>query len=348
MKNNRKPPANLGVMLIILLTAIMFLHTAVQAAVLREADIAPDLATTQFPQFLQTTVPITDTVDTINNLTDAIESVNALTVDTAVPLFEYPEAVLWDNGPQVTHPGVGYGGADASALQTTSGMNTLGFGNQFDLHYRMADDFEIANLGGWQIDNITFFAYQTNASTSPSTITGVYYRVWNGPPNDASSSIVWGDLTTNRLISSVWSNVYRVPDDELLLSTRPTMANKVSAGFTLASGVYWLDWTTDGSLSSGPWAPPIAILGQTSTGNAMQYTTSWAAALDSGTDTPQGMPFIIEGTILDDPVVPDFMLHLPAVLNNFPFIPGAPVLDTIENADGDGNYTISWSSSEGA
>lgn len=347
MKNNRKPHATIGVMLLILLIAIMFLHTAVQAAILRETDAAPSLATTQSPIPSETTDPITDTVDTVSNLTDPVEPVNTPMSDTAVPLFVYPEAILWDNGPQVTHPGGGFGGADASALQTTDGMNTLGFGNQFDLHYRMTDDFEIANLGGWQIENITFFAYQTNASTSPSTITGVYYQVWDGPPN-SPSSIVWGDLTTNRLISSVWSNIYRVPDDEMLLTTRPIMANRVSAGFTLPPGVYWLEWTTDGSLSSGPWVPPIAILGQTTTGNAMQFTTSWAPALDSGTNTPQGMPFIIEGTVLEDPVVPDFVVNLPVITNNFPFTPAAPVLYTIDNGDGDGNYSISWSSSEGA
>ncbi|GAG16249.1 unnamed protein product, partial [marine sediment metagenome] len=40
--------------------------------------------------------------------------------------------------------------------------------------------------------------------------------------------------------------------------------------------------------------------------------------------------------------------YLPLVMNNFPFTPAAPVLDAIGNEDGDGNYTVSWSSSEGA
>ena len=69
------------------------------------------------------------------------------------------------------------------------------------------------------------------------------------------------------------------------------------AGVTLLPGTYWIDWTTNGSaLFTGPWAPPITILGQTTTGNAMQYTTSttsWGPALDIG---QQGLPFIIEGT----------------------------------------------------
>ena len=36
------------------------------------------------------------------------------------------------------------------------------------------------------------------------------------------------------------------------------------------------------------------------------------------------------------------------MMKNFPFTPPAPVLGAIGNGDGDGNYTVSWSSSEGA
>ncbi len=63
----------------------------------------------------------------------------------------------------------------------------------------------------------------------------------------------------------------------------------------LPAGTYWLDWQVGGSLASGPWAPAITILGQTTTGNAMQQTVStgvWANFIDVG---PQGLPFIIEG-----------------------------------------------------
>jgi len=45
----------------------------------------------------------------------------------------------------------------------------------------------------------------------------------------------------------------------------------------------------------------------------------------------------------------DSMIYLPLVINNFsPITPESPVLNAISNEDGDGNYTVSWSSSEGA
>jgi hypothetical protein len=80
----------------------------------------------------------------------------------AVPAAIYvPQDVLYDNGPLVTHPGGGSGGADASALQTALGLTIYGFGHQAPLNYRMADDFVISDPAGWQVDTITFFAYQT-------------------------------------------------------------------------------------------------------------------------------------------------------------------------------------------
>ena len=203
--------------------------------------------------------------------------------------------VLYDNGPLVTHPGGGAGGADASALQTALGMNTLGSGNQLSAGNRIADDFTVTG-GGWFIETVTFFGYQTGSSTT-STFNHLNLRIWNGPPNDAGSAVVFGDTTTNRLASSVWSNIYRAQDTTLTDSTRPIMANEVTVNTFLPAGTYWLDWQAGGTLASGPWAPPVSILGQTSTGNALQYTsTGWAALNDTGTLTPQGMPFIVEGT----------------------------------------------------
>jgi hypothetical protein len=204
--------------------------------------------------------------------------------------------LLYDNGPLVTIPGGGAGGADLSELQTALGMNSLGAGHQFALGYSVADDFAVPS-DGWQINEITFFAYQTGSPTT-STITGVYVQIWDGPP-DAGGAVVWGDLTTNRLSLSTWSNIYRATDTDPTNTQRPIMANVATIGTTLDPGTYWVQWTTDGSLSSGPWAPPISITGQTSTGNAKQFVAAgWQELLDSGTSTPQGLPFLIEGEVV--------------------------------------------------
>lgn len=209
---------------------------------------------------------------------------------------------LWDNGPLVTNPGSAYNGADASAVQTGLGMGSYGLNVSASAGFRMAEDFEISTASSWQIDTISFYTYQTGTYSYPpaSTITGLYLQIWDGAPNDPASSIVFGDLVTNCLIDTYWTSIYQVLDTALLATESPIMAAVASLNIFLPPGTYWLDWTISGSLSSGPWASPISILGQTTTGNAMQYdsnTSAWSPANDLGTGTQQGMPFVIEGTM---------------------------------------------------
>ena len=220
-----------------------------------------------------------------------------------VPMWDGPDVVLYDNGPLVTHPGGGAGGADASAVQTALGNTTYGFGHAISSGFRMADDFTVP-AGGWLITQVTFFAYQTG-STTTSTINNVNLRIWNGPPN-AGGSVIWGDTTTNVLAASQWSTIYRVLDTGLLDTARPIMADTVTVGTVLPAGIYWLDWQTGGTLSSGPWAPPVTILGQTAKpgSNGLQYnptTATWGPALD-GT-FQQDLPFIVEGTGASGPSI---------------------------------------------
>jgi hypothetical protein len=207
--------------------------------------------------------------------------------------FEPQGVVVYNNGPLITHPGGGAGGADASALQTAMGMNVFGYTVAVSSNFRLADDFTVPAGQSWRIDSATFFAYQTNSPTSPSTFNHADVQIWNGPPNNPASMVVFGDMATNRLANSVWSNIYRVLDTSLTNTQRPVMANTANIGVTLPAGTYWIDWRLGGTGASGPFAPPITILGQTSTGNAMQRspTGTWTNLVDVG---PQGMPFILE------------------------------------------------------
>ena len=202
----------------------------------------------------------------------AVDVVNPAepSVSNPAPLtgWAWPEVVLYDNGPLVTHPGGGAGGADASAVQTALLMSLYGFGFQNTLPNRMADDFTVTDAGGWQIDDITFFGYQTG-STTTSTFTGIYVQIWNGAPN-AGGTVVWGDLTTNRMTTTGWSNIYRVLDTTITDTARPVMSIVANVGTTLAPGTYWVDFSATGSLASGPWAPPISVLGQ-------HHHRQWAA-----------------------------------------------------------------------
>ena len=230
----------------------------------------------------------------------ALENVGApveaapVTAPAPAAIWRAPNAILYDNGPLITNPGAGAGGADVSALQLNN--TTLGPNHSVAGDYRVADDFTVP-AGGWTIDQITFFAYQTGSGTT-STINAVNLRIWDGPPGQAGSTIIFGDTSTNRMTSTAFSNIYRTSGTQLTNTDRPIMASVVAVGLFLPAGTYWLDWQTGGTLASGPWAPFVTLVGQTGKpgGNARQYTTSWSQLTDSGSGAPQDLPFIIEGT----------------------------------------------------
>ncbi len=208
----------------------------------------------------------------------------------SIPLSS-SRVVLFDNGPLVNSPGTGSGGADESILQSNLGMSTYGSGMQQSAGNSVADDFTVT--GNWNISGFEFFGYQTGSSTS-STFTGIFYRIWDGNPT-SGGTVIYGDLTTNKMVSTEWANIYRNNNGPGGATDRPVMRIVASAeGLTLPAGDYWVEWTATGSGSSGPWVPAVTIDGQTTTGNAIQNQSgTWVALTDVG---PQGMPFIINGS----------------------------------------------------
>jgi len=66
------------------------------------------------------------------------------------------------------------------------------------------------------------------------------------------------------------------------------------------------------------------------------------------TATSTAAPPTATPTATQTPEPGDTEVYIPLSLKSFPFTPDAPVLNAISNEDGDGSYTVSWSSSEGA
>ncbi|MEN8224641.1 MAG: T9SS type A sorting domain-containing protein [Bacteroidota bacterium] len=221
---------------------------------------------------------------------------------TGQPEFDYTrlvtsdatKGILYENGPFITHPGAGSGGSDYSQVQDNSlGLITFGFGMQIGSQNRLADDFIVT--GNWIVSTITFYGYQTE-SGPPSTINEIRFQIYDDDPS-AGGTIIYGDMTNNRLISSSWTNVWRVQESDPV-ENRPIMEIVADAsGLELLPGVYWIEWQAGGSGNSGPWANVITILGETTTGNALQNNNGdWVEILDGGLETPQGFPFIINGS----------------------------------------------------
>ncbi len=206
--------------------------------------------------------------------------------------------ILHDNGPLVNSPGGGFNGHDASMLQGNLGMTTIGWGNQISVSNHVADNFTVNDASGWRVDSLAFFSYQSNSDTF-STINAVHLLIWDGPPNNPASTVIWGDTSVNIILNTRWTGIYRTTNTTPTATNRPVMITTAQiGGLALGLGDYWLDWSIGGTLSSGPWAPPITINGDSTTGNALQKTSSgWANAVDGGTLTQQGFPFLVYGEI---------------------------------------------------
>ncbi len=206
-------------------------------------------------------------------------------------------SVIYSNGPVFNVAGGGAGNADLSLLENLSvGNTTLGAGHQTANGNRIADEWVLTETV--EVTSIDFYAYQTG-STTTSTILGVTIVVWDGEPGVGTA--IFGDDAISAMINTDWSGVYRASETTPLDATRPIMRNTVETpGLVLTPGTYWIDWDADGSLGSGPWAPPIAApLGTGASGNAKQSLAGvWGDLLDGGSGNPLGMPFDVTGTVL--------------------------------------------------
>lgn len=174
-------------------------------------------------------------------------------------------AQVYNNGPFVTGIGNGLGGRNTSAIDPThnafgSGTNANNPGGASGGPIRVADDFTVTGPG-WDISSATFYLYQTITSPAvnplANTITSIRVGVYTSLPTAATPD--FGDFTTNRQTSAVFSNVFRVTSTTLTNDDRAIMAVTVDMTWLqdLTPGTYWLAWSTTGSTASGPWAVPV-------------------------------------------------------------------------------------------
>lgn len=206
------------------------------------------------------------------------------------------EGTLYSNGPYYNVAG----SPNVSLLENVAlGTTTLGAGHATTAGIRVADDWEVTE--NVIVENIQFYAYQTGSGTT-STINAMSLAIWDGPPSDPTSTMIWGDQFEDVFSSSEFTGAYRASETSPTDTTRPIMITTAdTSGLELAPGTYWLDWDAMGSLASGPWAPPISILGESTTGNALQYlpdSGGWGELLDGGTFTGMGLPFEVNGEVV--------------------------------------------------
>ena len=224
--------------------------------------------------------------------TEVAPKINSVVPVTGTEFHGTRGALIYDNGPFFNVPG----SPNISLLEDqTLGMNTLGNNVNIGQSFSLADDVTLT--ADYEVDAIDLYCYQTNAPNT-STVVAVSLQVWDGDPSDPGSSVIWGDLSTDLLDNTFWPDTYRHSESNPGTARAIFQSTANTTGLTLSAGTYWLEWTFmgDGAFS-GPWGPPISILGQGTTGNAMQHDgAAWTPLADSGTGDLMGAPFQMYGT----------------------------------------------------
>jgi len=242
-------------------------------------------------------------------------------------LFSYGAAqVIYDNGPlstgATTRSGVAApAGTTWSEAQSNSGdtntSNTLaGVGCQVigaATNNRCADDFIVPVGETWTVNGFVIFIYQTGFAGVTSPVVGANLRIWNGFPEAPGSTIVFGDTTTNRLASSVNSNMFRVFNTTTPApgtvpgTTRIIWQNNlnVAPAAVLAAGHYWVDFQTDTG-ATGNFTPSNTVVGNRGgmhyNGLQKQGAAAWLPSLDAGSPATAAdywvdFPFKLNGTV---------------------------------------------------
>jgi hypothetical protein len=182
--------------------------------------------------------------------------------------------------------------------------------------FRLADNFTLAQ--GAQIDTVTARAYVTGSTDAQLFTTG-NIRIWNGAPNAAGSTVVFGDTTTDRVIGSAVQPLYRIfstnNSTQGGINSLPGTTRRIKTavfdigGLNLPAGTYWVDYQL-----VSPVSPTGAVFHPTVTltdargpagANALQLTTGpsgWVPVVDAGDpaanpDIAQELAFSVEGII---------------------------------------------------
>ena len=196
---------------------------------------------------------------------------------------------------------------------TTDGNANAGFSANKAAGASLADDFTVPAGQRWSINSFSFYPYLSGYTGTTSPFTELYVRVWRGAPNVATSTVVYGDLTTNRILATASTSTatYRIFNTQTGTTAPGTtrliwkIQAPISPALVLTPGTYWVEWSSvSNSTTLSHFYVPVTIAGmkQVPKANALQYTTAWAPVVDAGLSTTANttidFPFQIAYSVL--------------------------------------------------
>lgn len=184
-------------------------------------------------------------------------------------------------------------GGTWSRLQT--GQGTFGF--TASPAFRLADDFTVG-AGGWLVDSIRVYAYQTGSLVPNITAGNLEIRAGGATPG---AVLFTG---TYNVASNTFTTVYRETATSTLSNRQVQQGDFSFASVSLAPGSYWLayDFTTAAGTPFVPNLTNPGVVQPPGSNNAMQLnvsTSTWAGITNGG--APQDLAFSISGTVVPEP-----------------------------------------------
>ena len=177
---------------------------------------------------------------------------------------------------------------------TTASNTNAGYTATKASGFTLADDFTVASGQSLTLRDVSVFAYQSGYTGTTSPFTELYVRVWRGRPGAAGSTVVFGDLTTNRLQTATDAKSYRIFNSLYPTPSVPGVTRRIwqvkaaiAPALTLGPGTYWVEWTSTTSGTLTHFYVPVTVPGlrQTPGANALQFnptSDAYTAVIDGG------------------------------------------------------------------
>ncbi len=245
---------------------------------------------------------------------------------------------------------------------TTESNSLLGVSHasQGTTNNTLTDDFVVPGGNTWTINTLTMYSLdQVVAPTSTtSPYTNVRVRIWNGIPGAAGSTIVFGDMTTNRFASTAFSGrkgIFnsQVPTPGAPTPNLPIFSITANLGTTavLTAGTYWIEWQVVHTANCfSPTSQTVGIRTLPAYNGRQSVATVWAQLVDGGNpatapDVAVDLPFTITYTAA--PTTPCTGTPAPGntVSTTSAACPGTPFTLSLQNAIPGTGVTYQWQQS---
>lgn len=215
---------------------------------------------------------------------------------------------IYTNGPiatgtistNLTAAPAGYSWSELQTPNASLGLSAY-YNNALTTNFALADDFVVPAGETWNISSLDVFGYQTSYAGTTIPIDAIRVRIWNDDPSLGTSTVVFGDMTTNVLNAAGSGEEFVYRTATTTGTTRKVWRFNANVTASLTAGTYWVEFQVHATNDASLFFPPVTILNTLSspTWNGKQRNVAaWASTIDGGSTNVLAIPFKLNGVVL--------------------------------------------------